>query len=549
MDEIASRPLVSVVIPCHNQARFLSDAIASVRAQSHTPVEVVVIDDGSSDHTAEVAASCPDVVYVRQRNQGLGVARNTGMSESRGEYLVFLDADDRLLPDALRTGLECLQAHPRAAFASGHYRFIREDGEPLREYPPMHPQGDAFQAFLRGNHIGMHATVMYRRAALHAVGGFDADLPACEDYDVYLRISRRFPVCRHSNTIAEYRQHGSNMSRNTQMMLESALSVLERQAEFVRGDLRMEDALRAGGRSWRRHFARQRVRQLFVGGRLPAERREILRGIMAMMRYGPGWAADRLAGKAAAARNGMAGLLPTSPIQRGLRAVLARIRRSPRVGHVDFGDLRRVTPISRVFGYDRGLPIDRYYIESFLARNAEAVRGRVLEVGDDEYTRRFGGGRVTTSDVLHVAEGNPRATFVGDLTKADHIPGDAFDCVILTQTLHLIYSPGAALRTLHRILRPGGVLLLTVPGISQIDRGEWGDTWYWSFTLRSARRMFDEVFPPSATSLESHGNVLAAVGFLHGLTVNELRPEELDHNDPQYQLIIAARAVKPRPAT
>ena len=230
-------------------------------------------------------------------------------------------------------------------------------------------------------------------------------------------------------------------------------------------------------------------------------------------------------------------------------ALRRRLRAVPDVGRVDFGQLRRVTPISTVFGYDRGLPVDRYYIEGFLARNAGVVRGRVLEVGDDTYTRRFGGERVTRSDVLHVAEGNPRATFVGDLTSADHIPSDAFDCVILTQTLHLIYDVRAAIATLHRILRPGGVLLTTFPGISQIDQGEWGGTWFWGFTLQSARRLFGETFPEQALTFETHGNVLAAISFLHGLAVEELSPAELDYNDPHYQLVIAVRAVKPGAAS
>jgi SAM-dependent methyltransferase len=169
----------------------------------------------------------------------------------------------------------------------------------------------------------------------------------------------------------------------------------------------------------------------------------------------------------------------------------------------------------------------------------------VLEVGDNAYTLRFGGERVTRSDVLHVTVGNRQATFVGDLSSAEHVPSDAFDCVVLTQTLHLIYDPRAALATIHRIPRPGGVLLATFPGISQIDRGEWGGTWYWGFTGASARRLFAERFTEAGVELETHGNVLAATGFLHGLAAEELTRAELDAHDPHYQVIIAARATKP----
>jgi SAM-dependent methyltransferase len=225
-------------------------------------------------------------------------------------------------------------------------------------------------------------------------------------------------------------------------------------------------------------------------------------------------------------------------------ALKERVEQAPALKELHFGGLRRVTPISRSWGYDRGLPIDRYYIENFLACYANDIRGRVLEIGDDSYTRRFGGDRVTTRDVLHVVEDNPKATMVADLTCADHIPSDIFNCVILTQTLHLIYDTRAALRTLHRILKPGGVLLATFPGISQIDHYQWGTSWYWGFTTQSARRLFEEVFPAENVKIQAYGNVLAAISFLHGLAVDELRQEELDYNDPQYELLITVRAVR-----
>lgn len=215
------------------------------------------------------------------------------------------------------------------------------------------------------------------------------------------------------------------------------------------------------------------------------------------------------------------------------------------VGMVNFGSLRRLTPISREFGYDRGLPVDRYYIEGFLSRHSKDIQGRVLEIGENTYTQHFGENRVAKSDVLHVVKGNPQATFVGDLTKAEHVPSDAFDCVILTQTLHLIYDTRAALATLYRILKPGGVLLVTIPGISQVVKSDWGDNWCWALTIQSAQLLFEEFFPKTNVQVEAHGNVLAAIAFLHGLAVEELRQEELDYRDREYQLLITIRAVKP----
>lgn len=219
---------------------------------------------------------------------------------------------------------------------------------------------------------------------------------------------------------------------------------------------------------------------------------------------------------------------------------MVRWTRTPRVA---MGDLRRVTPFSREFGFDRGSPVDRRYIESFLQRHAADVRGRVLEIKDRAYTERFGGDRVERSDVLDVDAGNRVATLVDDLTTGDRLPADAFDCIVLTQTLHLVFDVHAAARTLHRILRPGGVLLLTVPGITPIPRAE-AASWHWSFSDRSAERLFRSTFEGGDVEVRVYGNVLAATAFLYGLAERELREAELDASDPDYPVIVAVRAVK-----
>jgi SAM-dependent methyltransferase len=227
------------------------------------------------------------------------------------------------------------------------------------------------------------------------------------------------------------------------------------------------------------------------------------------------------------------------------RRAIIRLTRWPPVRLVRWGDLRRLRPISPDWGLERGKPIDRYYIEKFLEENASDVRGRVLEIGDNSYTRHFGGDRVAQSDVLHVAEQNPGVTIIGDLANAGHIASDTFDCIILTQTLQTIYDLPAAVRTIHRILKPGGIVLVTVPGISKISRYDmdhWG--YFWSFTSQSAERLFAEGFGPENVSVKVYGNVLASVAFLHGLAVSEVRRRELEYFDPDYELLIGVRAVK-----
>jgi SAM-dependent methyltransferase len=215
---------------------------------------------------------------------------------------------------------------------------------------------------------------------------------------------------------------------------------------------------------------------------------------------------------------------------------------APRVGHVRWGDLRRTMPISRS-PWGRGLPIDRYYVETFLAANAADIAGRVLEIKDSTYTRRFGEARVTTFDVLDIDADNPRATVISDLNAATNLPGDAFDCLIITQTFQFIFDVDAAIRELHRSLKPGGVLLATVPGIAPMDEilPEFS---YWMFTVPSMRRLFERYFLGPHLTVQSHGNVLSAIAGLQGLSVDELRPEELTVYDPDFPVLVTVRGVK-----
>lgn len=204
-----------------------------------------------------------------------------------------------------------------------------------------------------------------------------------------------------------------------------------------------------------------------------------------------------------------------------------------------------VTLISSCFGIDRGLPVDRYYIEKFLSLYSNDIRGNVLEIGDNTYTRKFGRNRVSKSDVLHVKHGNPNATIVGDLAENAHdLRTNSFDCLIITQTLQLIYDLQAALTTIHRILKPGGSVLVTIPCITSLCDEEWREYWCWGFTKVSAKRLFEDVFSASNVKVEVYGNVLVAVSFLEGLAAQELEIEELDYQDPSYPVLITVRATK-----
>lgn len=212
---------------------------------------------------------------------------------------------------------------------------------------------------------------------------------------------------------------------------------------------------------------------------------------------------------------------------------------------VDFGSLTTTVPVSRVFGLDRGTPINRYYIEKFLAANAEQIRGRVLEVGDSEYSRRFGGDRVERCEVLHVTDKNPNATMIGDLTDTATLPTAAVDCFICTQTFDCVFALHKAVLGAHHLLKPGGVLLATMSGIGQISRYDmerWGE--YWRFTTASAIRLFEPVFT-GGVEVGSFGNLSAAIALLQGIAVEDLPdPALLDEHDADYQLVVTVVAHK-----
>ena len=230
---------------------------------------------------------------------------------------------------------------------------------------------------------------------------------------------------------------------------------------------------------------------------------------------------------------------------RDVRRTLIKRTRVPSIGKVDLGSLDRVTPVSNDWGFDRGTPIDRLYIEDFLGDCRDDILGRVLEVADNKYTLRFGEDRVNQSDILHNVPGRARATMVLDLANTDAAPSGRFDCIICTQTLHLIFDINAAIRTLHKMLRPGGILLLTAPAITAISRWDMdrhGD--HWRFTSATIRRLFEEAFDGVELDIRSYGNVYAATAFLHGLAVEELDSEKLSYFDPDYEILIALRMTK-----
>jgi glycosyltransferase involved in cell wall biosynthesis len=239
-------PLVSVIIPCYRQAHYLDDAIQSTLAQTYRHVEIIVVNDGSPDNTAEVAARYDGLKYIRQRNLGLSTARNTGLKASVGDYIVFLDADDRLLPTTLETGVDALRDLPECAFVYGFCEFINHEGSPISTPPHVSIVNDHYRALLQENHIWTPGAAMFRRTAFARVEGFDPSLfRGCEDLDLYLRIARKFPVHCHGKVSLLYRKHPASMSKNKFRMLRASNDLFYKHLREVRGDRELEEICRS----------------------------------------------------------------------------------------------------------------------------------------------------------------------------------------------------------------------------------------------------------------------------------------------------------------
>lgn len=240
--------LVSVVIPCYNQSHFLGEAIESLHKQAYKNYEIIVVNDGSTDDTAIVANKFSDVKLIEQKNMGLAAARNTGLRESKGEFVVFLDSDDRLLPNALETGVNALRKYPNCAFVSGFCRRIAFDGSGLRfiNQPRIENGADHYQVLLQKNYIWTPANVMFRCSVFKKLLEFDTSVNPTADYDLYLRIARQFPVHQHGEIVSEYRQHDASMSSNYLEMLSHVLKVLDAQGAYVKNSPNYKKSLKRG---------------------------------------------------------------------------------------------------------------------------------------------------------------------------------------------------------------------------------------------------------------------------------------------------------------
>jgi GT2 family glycosyltransferase/SAM-dependent methyltransferase len=508
-------PAVSVIIPCFNLGAYLDEAVQSVLDQSYQDFEILIVDDGSDDPvTRHLLASYrrPRTRIIRTENRGVAAARNIGLEAAAGRYLAFLDADDALEPRFLERTVARLDADEALAFAGC---WLRTFGE--KEWA-WQPESCDFPWLLAEDTVCTAAPTS--REALLAVGGYDEDerIDGYEDWELAISlVANGFPGTILPEVLFRYRiRPESKSSLRTQP--ENHARVMEYLVD------KHADVYRAHADGV---IAAIRRRTAELHDQLPGE------PPAAPDVEGSDWRHAILALEAH--RRGIEALLVASPAS------------SPPAGEpVDLGSLRRLEPVSRVWGLDRGQPIDRYFIERFLEDNSELIAGDVLEIKDPGYTRRFGGD-VRSMTVLDIAEHNEEATLVADLAQPEALPVERYDCILLIQTMHLIFELPQVVGNAHRALAPGGSVLATLPCVSRIDyeSGIEGDSW--RFTPASARRLFEAEFGEGAVTVESFGNVLTATAFLQGLATSDLSRAELDHSDPYFPLLIGVRAAKPAP--
>lgn len=243
---------VSVIIPCYNGEAYLEEAIQSVLRQTYPKLEILVIDDGSTDATAAIVQRYPQVRYLPQENRGISATRNRGIAESRGANIVFLDHDDLLLPEAIAIGMAHLQQHPEAGFVFGRNVMIDAQGEVIIDRPQEWVDRADYRELIGGRlAICPPSTVLFRRTALEQVGGFGTEFEVVEDFDLYLRIAREFPISCHNQIVAKYRCHGGNISGNVFKMLDQSMRLFDQHKSWVDAHPTYLKAWREGKRSWR----------------------------------------------------------------------------------------------------------------------------------------------------------------------------------------------------------------------------------------------------------------------------------------------------------
>jgi GT2 family glycosyltransferase/SAM-dependent methyltransferase len=544
----------TVIIPTVGRVEQLALCLDSLAACDPRAAEILVTVQGDPEPTTRLVERFAHIGarVVACAGTGLGRNMNFGLRHARHEAVLTTDDDCTVATDWVGRGWAHLAARPDAiitgrVLATGNPAAVPStitDPEP-RDYTGQVRIG----ALYRGN-------MAVRRSLLLDAGGFDERIvPSAEDNDLCYRWLRARRPLRYMPDMVVWHHDWRDHEQLRRLYGRYGLG----QGTFYAKHLRSGDAAIVG--FMLRDLAgglRLALRTLAHGRHLSSEiRLESLRQLpVGLVKAWPQFAATAEAAAAdTTARTEIHARMPrvlnrwrTAAKVLGRRVSgrltllppLQRVRRTR--GRTP--GARPLEPASRAFGWDRGEPIDRYYIRSFLVTHAADISGHVLEIGDDRYIRRFGRDLQRT-DVLDIDSKNRRATIVADLADGDGLPSDCFDCMIVAQTLLLVFDLQAAVAQLHRALADGGVVLATLPGISQMCHTTHEQAQdFWRFTEASARRLFAVLFGNDNVTICAYGNLASACAFLEARAAEELSPAELDTRDRDYPVLIGVRAVK-----
>ena len=499
---------IATVIRCADLARHVYATVASIRRQTSGAGSIVLVtDETTPPRSRQWLRSFADrggFLTAHAERATAGAVRNAGVSATDSQYVICVDAGDLLDPRCHEAAAARLDAEATVDVVTSSIQVLGPGPavtmitSPAQDLDALIADTDA-----------IHAASMFRRSAWSSLGGFDESLPALEAYEFWLRLL-------HSGG----RAAGVDLPFVIRTIRDDAL--YRRAWDAAAHKAAVEQILVTHETLFRRDPAAALYRRERVLRELGDQYRTAVKGRDDGVRE-----LEALKARAAELRQSL------PPVERD---------------GIDLGDVRRTAPVARDWGYERGRPIDRYYIERFLDAHAADIHGAVLEVQEPDYTARFGGARVTRSDVLDLNAANPRATIVSDLRYASNIAADTYDCIILTQTLHVVDDMAAVVGECHRILKPGGVLLATLPSASRVclEYGQDGD--FWRVTEAGARRLISETFPAEGLDVRAHGNVLVNIAFLQGLACHELTETEFEAVDPYFPLLVTVRARKSGPA-
>ncbi|SBO44885.1 glycosyltransferase [Cyanobium sp. NIES-981] len=508
-------PLFSIIITCFNKKAYIEESIQSALAQKHDSFEVIVVDDGSQDGSWDVIQSLASqnsrltaVRHAQARNLGEGATRQWGLEVSRGCYSLYLDGDDRLLPGRLQHDEAVIARHPECTSIVSRTRYFHQDITAGTQILCEEEESVDCIAPLTDHLYGLYEFFLacffdYEQGQPAFKG-----LPCVGAVTTRREVALAVPWQREFSCAADICYFAEVLMREGVYFSSQCLAEYRLTAEGAWFQSRQDES-----EGFWQHLTKRHIRFLALG-------------------------ADPVLLEAAhqSFASKLAGRLPEPlPNPDPLPAAAESIAAIPS------------QPFCPTWGLSRGLPVDRYYVDRFLSRHAGDIRGDVLEVGDDGYSRRFGTAELVNVDILDINQNNGLATVIADLCDPppDLLP-DHYDCIVITQVLQNTKDPLAAIRTLRAITRPGGVILCTCPAISRVSPvAEEQEHWYWSFYIPTVRLLFQQAgFRPADLLIDTWGNLRVTTAFLWGLAQEDLTEADYRVQDPGFPLITTIRATK-----